>query len=92
MIFVAAKLTVGYIDKLIGETIRHPHRQSDTLILPPCRFSNSLYENTHAMPIAIDSEAAEVGIADLNVYLQDPQSEAALAECRKVAESLIVSP
>ena len=44
------------------------------------------------MPIAIDSAAAEVGIADLNIYLQDPTSEAALAECRKVAESLIASP
>ncbi|GHJ86658.1 hypothetical protein NliqN6_3060 [Naganishia liquefaciens] len=43
------------------------------------------------MPIAIDSAAAEVGIADLNVYLQDPSSEAALAECRKVAESLILT-
>jgi hypothetical protein len=43
------------------------------------------------MPIAIDHDAAEVKIADLNVYLQDPQSEAGLAECREVAESLIVS-
>lgn len=38
----------------------------------------------------VNPDAAQVAVADLNVYLQDPSSEAALAECRKVAESLIV--
>ncbi|KAJ9110485.1 hypothetical protein QFC19_001611 [Naganishia cerealis] len=45
------------------------------------------------MPIAtpVTPEAAQVAVADLNVYLQDPKSEAGLAECRKVAESLILT-
>lgn len=46
------------------------------------------------MPIATPTTTsvpdAEVAVADLNIYLADPTSEAALAECRKVAESLIV--
>ncbi|KAJ9119684.1 hypothetical protein QFC22_003394 [Naganishia vaughanmartiniae] len=41
------------------------------------------------MPIATNSPEAEVAVADLNIYLADPTSKAALAECRKVAESLI---
>lgn len=43
-----------------------------------------------AIETPVNPQAAEVGVADLNIYLQDPHSEAALAECRKVAESLIV--
>ncbi|KAI5452250.1 hypothetical protein NCC49_000815 [Naganishia albida] len=39
----------------------------------------------------VNPDAAQVAVADLNVYLQDPSSEAALAECRKVAESLITT-
>ncbi|KAJ9097263.1 hypothetical protein QFC21_004932 [Naganishia friedmannii] len=43
------------------------------------------------MPIATNSPDAQVAVADLNIYLADPTSQAALAECRKVAESLILT-